>query len=140
MSTRMHSSLLSAVVSNVKPEQASVRDVTADTLLSFKRELREVVVEDLGRFYVYEPQSVTEREAYQKHMRIDENGVSVSMLGMVDGILARVRGKNGLLLLSSADRARLLELPAERIMAIWSAIGGDSGRLSKELVDQAEKK
>lgn len=140
MSTRSHSSLVAAVVSSVKPEPAPVRDVTADTLLSFKRELREVVVEDIGRLYVYEPMSVTEREAYQKHMRIDESGMSISMLGMVDGIMARVRNKSGLLLFSSADRARLLDLPADRIMAIWSAIGGDSGRLSKELVDQVEKK
>lgn len=141
MSTRQHASLLSAVTSAVKPEPAPIRDVTADTILRFKREIKEVVIEDLGRVYVYEPQSVTEREAYQKHMRIDETGVSISMMGMVDGILARVRDKNGALLFSSADRPALLNMPAERLMAIWAAIGGDSTKgLSKDLVEQTEKK
>lgn len=137
MTSRTHVSLVSAIQAKVEPV---VQEATADAILAFRRELREIVIEDLGRLYVYEPQSVTEREAYQKHMRIDEAGMSISMLGMVDGIMARVRNKSGDLLFSSADRPRLLSLPAERIMAIWSALGGDSGKLSKDLVDHAEKK
>jgi len=37
------------------------------------------------------------------------------------------------------DRKRLLDLPADAILDIWHAIGGEQGKLA-ELVDDAAKK
>jgi hypothetical protein len=141
--SKIHSNLQLAVTSAVKrqDEQQPPQDATAAAILSFRRELKSADVDELGMtVYFYDPPSVAEKEAHQKHMRYDGNGLSVSLLGIVDGIIARVRNKAGKTLFTEGDRARLLELPADRIMSIWNAIGGEAGRLSQALVDAAEKK
>lgn len=138
--SKTHASLSSAVVSVIqRKEPAPLADATLDNILyQFQRELKSAEVEDIGRLYFYEPQSVAERDAYQKHMRYDDKGVSISMLGIVDGIIARVRNKDGRPLFSTGERDRLLNLPAERVMAIWHGIGGSSA--SPADIETAEKK
>src|SRR5690349_21734825 len=129
MTTRTHTNLRAAVVSvlqDVKPEAPVSGDVSAADILKLRRELVPVDVPSVGRIYVYEPVSVAERDAYQKHMRFDGNGLTVSMGGIVDGIIARVRDKAGRLLFKESDRQSLLDGSAETAMAIWGAIGADA--------------
>lgn len=123
-------------------KKLALRDLSAADILSFRRELKAVSVDGLGTFYVYEPISVAERDAFQKHTRLDPitRLLHSTMRGIVDGIIARARNKNGVLLFSEVDQARLLEMPAERLLDIWNAIGGASAELSEAMVDAAEKK
>lgn len=143
MSTKTHLNLVAAVASHApQQDKPAPTDVSAaDILGSIRRELKAVDVDGLGRVYVYEPVSVAEREAYQKHMRYDEHGLSAPMGGIVDGIIARVRDKAGRKLFVEGNRQRLLDMSADTLLAIWHAIGGDSAKpLSSEMVDAAEKK
>jgi hypothetical protein len=120
-------------------KKADMADASATSILSLTRELKSAIAEGIGVVYFYDPPSVLEREASQKHMRFDQKGMSISMLGVVDGVLARVRTKDGRLMFKEEDRKRLLDLPATSILEIWHAIGGEQGKLA-ELVSDAEKK
>lgn len=122
-------------------KKLALREISADDILTFRRELKAVAVDGLGTVHVYEPVSVAERDAYHKHMRFDGHGVTISMGGIVDGIIARLRDKSGRKLFVEGNRQRLLDMPAETLLAIWHAIGGDSAKpLSDSMVDAAEKK
>lgn len=143
MSEVQHSDLQSAVVSVMSRRKkaeydAQRKDATAQAILSFRRELKSAEVEDVGTVYFYDPPSVAEREAYHKHMRMDESGLSISLIGMVDGVIARVKTANGAPMFSHSDRERLLEIPARTLMSIWHAIGGDRGK--SLTVEEAAKK
>ncbi len=143
MSTKQHSSLALAVISAVdKGEPEPPKDATADSILSFRRELKSADVDGVGRIYFYDPPTVAEREASQKHMRMDEKGLTLSMFGMVDGVIARLKTADGRRpLFSSADRDRLLQMPARTLMALWNALGADQAKgLDGKMVDAAAKK
>jgi hypothetical protein len=143
MTTRTHANLRTAVVTalQVTEQKPAPGEVSAEQILSFRRELKPFDVPGLGRVHAYEPVNVAERDAYHKHLRFDGNGLTTSMGGIVDGIIARVRDKAGRLLFKEGDRARLLELPAETALAIWNTLGGDSAdQLSEDMVGVAEKK
>lgn len=121
------------------------RNATAEDFLSIKRELKSAEVKGFGLVYYYDPPSVAERDAYEKHLRLTTDGrtsaVSISMEGIVDGIIARLKTADSRPLFFLHHRARLMEMPAEILMAIWEAIGGPDIRSSgRELQDAAEKK
>jgi hypothetical protein len=120
-------------------KKAEMADASASSILSLTRELKAATVENIGVVYFYDPPSVLEREASQKHMRFDPKGVSISMLGIVDGIMARVRTKDARLMFKDEDRKRLLDLPADAILGIWHAIGGAEGKLDELIADAAKK-
>lgn len=116
-------------------------DATAEDLLGgFKREKKSAEVEGVGTIYFYEPPSVAERDAYYKHLRFDDGSVSISLEGIVDGIIARVKDVNSRPLFKQIHRARLMDMPEDRLMAIWRAIGGDKMKPAGELAEAAEKK
>ncbi len=116
-------------------------DATAEALLgNFKRELKSAEVEGVGTIYYYEPPSVSERNAYYRHLRFEDGGMSVSLEGIVDGIMARVKDANSKPLFRQIHRNRLMEMPEARLMAIWRAIGGASVASAEDLVEAAEKK
>lgn len=138
MSTQKHTGGLGAAVVQSIRRSAPAKDATADAILNFRRELKSAEVEGIGTIYYMDPPSVAEREAYQKHMRFDDGGFSVSMLGMVDGVIARVRTAGGRPLFNQADRPRLLDMPAGILISMWHAIGGDNAQSLS--VEAAEKK
>lgn len=116
-------------------------DATAETLLSgFKRERKSAEVEGVGTIYFYDPPSVAERDAYYRHLRVDDNGMSVSLEGIVDGIIARVKDANSRPLFRLIHRERLMEMPEDRLMSVWRAIGGDKMKSAGDLAEAAEKK
>jgi len=122
-------------------KRKAMQDLSLDDLFSFRRELKHADVEGLGRVYFYAPQSVAEREEYQKHIRLSQDGISISMNGIVDGVIARVRTKDGKPLFQDADRKRLLGLSFETLTDIWNAMGGDSAKpISEAHVATIEKK
>lgn len=118
----------------------ALEDVSAEDILSFslKRELRAVEVEGVGRVYVYEPQSVAEKNAYQKHVKYDGEFAKISLDGMVDGIIARVRNSDGKPLFEQSQRAKLFEMSAEVLATIWNALGAET--VTELTSDAAAKK
>lgn len=120
-------------------KKASTAAETVAAMLSFRRELKRVDVPGLGPLFVLRPMSVTEREAYHKHTRWSPTGLSQSMLGFVDGIIARARDESGRLVFNESHRDKLLDFSAEQIRAIWDAMG-DEPAFSDVLIDAAEKK
>ena len=116
-------------------------DASAEDLLNgFKRERKSAEVEDIGTIYYYDPPSVAERDAYYRHLRFEDGGVSVSLEGVVDGIIARVKNAESKPLFRQIHRQRLMDMPEARILAIWRAIGGDNMRAAADLAEAAEKK
>lgn len=116
-------------------------DATAEDLLGgFKRERKSAEVEGVGTIYFYDPPSVAERDAYYRHLRFEDGGISISLEGIVDGIIARVKNAESKPLFRQIHRARLMDMPEDRLMAIWRAIGGDNMRSAAELAEGAEKK
>jgi hypothetical protein len=117
-------------------------DATAEQLLSgFKREKKSAEVDGVGTVYFYDPPSVAERDAYYRHLRFEDGGVSITLEGIVDGIIARVKDANSRPLFKQIHRARILEeMSEERLMSIWRAIGGDKMRPAGDLSEAAEKK
>lgn len=116
------------------------QDVSAEDILSLalKRELTSAEVDGVGKIYFYMPQSVAERSAYLKHVSIDpvNSVVRISVEGVVDAIIARVRNKDGKPLFDQAQRPRIMAMSSEVLGAIWNALG-DERVLSEE---QAKKK
>lgn len=117
-------------------------DATAEGLLGgVKREKKSAEVGDLGTIYYYDPPSVAERDAYYRHLRFEDGCVSITLEGIVDGIIARVKDVNSRPLFKQIHRSRILaEMSEERLMAIWRAIGGDKMKPADELAESAEKK
>lgn len=117
----------------------AMEDVSAEDILalSVKRELKSAEVEGVGKVYFYEPMTVAERDAYHKHIRADGDGVRITMEAMVDGMMARLRNKNGKLLFEAHHRARVLSMPAETLLALWHALGSERAEPS---IEAAEKK
>lgn len=117
-------------------------DATAEQLLGgFKREKKSAEVEGVGTIYFYDPPSVAERDVYYRSLRFEDGGVSISLEGIVDGIIARVKDANSRPLFKQIHRARMLEeMTEERLMAIWRAIGGDKMKPAGEIAEAAEKK
>ena len=116
-------------------------DATAEDLLgSFKRERKSAEVDGVGTVYYYDPPSVGERDAYYRHLRFEDGGVSISLEGIVDGIIARLKNAESKPLFKQIHRARIMDMPEERLLAIWRAIGGDNMRSAGELAEAAEKK
>ena len=93
------------------------RNATAEDFLSIKRELKSAEVKGFGLVYYYDPPSVAERDAYEKHLRLTTDGrtssVSISMEGIVDGIIARLKTADSRQLFFLHHRTRLMEMPAE---------------------------
>ena len=117
-------------------------DATAEDLLGgFKRERKSAEVDGVGTIYYYDPPSVAERDAYYRHLRFEDGGMSISLEGIVDCIIARVKGSDNRPLFKQIHRARLLdEMSEERLLAIWRAIGGDNMKRAGDLAEAAEKK
>lgn len=128
MSTKTHGSLQGAIVANIaEARQRVVLDASADQIiaLALKRELLSVEVDGVGRVYYYSPQSVAERDAYHKHVRYDGEAARISLEGMIDGIVARVRNKDGKPLFDSSQRDLLMRLSNPVIQSIWNALGNE---------------
>jgi hypothetical protein len=123
----VHSSLGDAVASIMdrQKQKAQVQDVSAEDIiaLALKRTLVPKDVEGLGRVYVYEPQSVAERDSYHKHIRFNGTEARISLEGMVDGIIARVRNSKGEQLFTTAQRDLVMRFSNEVIQSIWNALG-----------------
>lgn len=117
-------------------------DATAESLLNgFKREKKSSEVEGVGTIYFYDPPTVAERDAYYRHLRFEDAGVSISLEGIVDCIIARVKDSESRPLFKQIHRARILdEMSEDRLMAIWRAIGGDKMKRAGEIAEAAEKK
>jgi len=117
-------------------------DATAeDVLKAWKREKKSAEIEGVGTIYFYDPPTVAEAQAYFQHIRIDEHGRSMSMDGMVEGVMARVKGADSRPMFRQIHRARLMDLPTEKLLEIWHAIGGEAAfRGTAELAEVGEKK
>lgn len=114
-------------------------DATAEGILSLTRTLKSADVEGVGTVYYYDPVSLAERAASQKHIRTDGESITIGLEGVVDGLMARLKDKDGKPMFFAQHRRRLMESPADRLQAIWNAIGGTgTGKLS-EAVEDAEK-
>lgn len=137
---KQHGNLQDAVASIVDRQKlkAEAKDATPADLFAFKRELRAAEVEGFGRIYYYFPQSVAEKNAYQKHVRFEAGAVTVNLEGLVDGIIARVRSADGRLMFTVQDRSRLFDASADLLMSIWIALGADVAEPMSQ--DEAEKK
>ncbi len=118
-------------------------DATAeDFLRNFKRERKSAEIEGVGTIYFYDPPTVAEAEAYFQHIRLDEHGRSMSIEGIVEGIIARVKGADNKPLFRKIHRSRLIdEMSVDKLLEIWRAIGGEQAyRSTGELAEAAEKK
>lgn len=117
-------------------------DATAETLLGgITRERKSADIPGCGTIYWWDPPTVAERDAYYRHVRIEDGAMTVSLEGIVDYIVARVRGADNQPLFRAVHRSRLLaEMTEDRLMQIWRAIGGDAMQSAPELLEAAEKK
>lgn len=116
-------------------------DATAEDFLRIARVLREVDVPGFGTVYVNDPPTVAERDASNKHFRIDpdDGTISTSLEGIVDGVIARLKDKDGRPVFRQIHRKRMLdEMAPATLLAIWGAIGGD-GASDAALVAEAKK-
>lgn len=135
-----HSNLADAIAS-IKDRQKlkqQLQDVSAEDIiaLALKRELRSADVPGIGRVYYYSPQSIAERDAYMKHVRFNGKDARISLEGMVDGIIARVRNKDGQPLFVQSQRDLVMKFSDEVVQAIWNALSEDQALTE----DQAAKK
>lgn len=123
----------------IKQRQAETKplDGSAEDLI-LSRDLRHADV--VGkRWYFYWPPTVAEQNAYFKHIKYDaQGGMSISMEGIVDCLVARLKTKDGRQLFS--DRSILMAASEQTLLKIWSAIGADRSVAVSELVEAAEKK
>lgn len=127
---------LQSVAANEPPKDAALED-----FFSIRRELKSCDIEGLGRIYFFTPQNVTERDAYHKHVKFDGQTMTVSLAGMVDGIIARVRTREGAQRFNATHRQRLFDMPSDLLLTIWNALGEEAASaLSQETVDVAAKK
>jgi hypothetical protein len=119
-------------------QKEALKDVSADEIiaLALKRTLVRKDVDGLGRVYVYEPQSIAERDSYHKHIRFNGTEARISLEGMVDGIIARVRNSKGDTLFLPSQRDIVMRFSNEIIQAIWNALGEEQALTE----DEAAKK
>lgn len=106
-------------------KRKAMEDVSAEDILSLglKRTLVSAAIEGVGRVYYYDPPSVAEGDAYHKHIRIDGEGtMRISLEGMVDGILARLKNKDGKPLFEQSQKPKLMQMSNEVIASIWTAL------------------
>lgn len=123
-------------------------DATAEDILGgpsgWKRQKKSAEVEIAGEkrtIYYYDPPSVAERDAFQSQIKYADSGEkSFSLAAIVDGIIARVKDANGRPLFRQIHRSRMLEMPQDVLLDIWSAIGGANVQSAAELAEAAEKK
>jgi hypothetical protein len=123
----------------LKQKQAETKplDGSAEDLI-LSRELRHADAAG-KRWYFYWPPTVAEQNSYFKHIKYDKDGsMSMSMEGMVDCLVSRLKTKTGAPLF--ADRSVLLASSEAKLMAIWNAIGADRSASVGALVEAAEKK
>lgn len=116
-------------------------DAKAEDFFNWQREKKSAEVDGIGTIYYYDPQTVAERDAYERHMRYADDGtVSVSLEGIVDGIIARVKNVDSKPLFYAHHRSKLMEMPYPQLSAIWRAIGGAAIKSAAPLSDVAAKK
>jgi hypothetical protein len=138
--SKLHGNLQDAVASIVdrQKQRAAPKDATPADLFLLRRELRFADVENLGRVYYYHPQSVAEKNSYQKHIRFEGEAVTISLDGLVDGIIARVKTAEGKPMFFVQDRQRLMDAPAEILMDAWAKLGAEEAEPMSQ--SEAEKK
>jgi hypothetical protein len=125
-----------AVIKQRQTETKPLDGSAEDLFLS--RELRHA--DAVGkRWYFYWPPTVAEQNAYFKHIKYDaQGGMSISMEGIVDCLVARLKTRDGRQLFS--DRSVLMAASEQTLLAIWGAIGADRAVAMGTLVEAAEKK
>jgi hypothetical protein len=125
-----------AVIKQRQGETKPLDGSAEDLILS--RELRHADAAG-KRWYFYWPPTVAEQNSYFKHIKYDaQGGMSISMEGIVDCLVARLKTKTGAQLFS--DRSVLMQSSEQKLLAIWGAIGADRSASVDALVETAAKK
>lgn len=121
-------------------------DATADDFFVWERVKKSAEI-DFGEgvgtktIYFYQPQTVSERDAYSRHViRYYDGGASISLEGMVDGIIARVKKADSTPMFYAHHKPKLLEMPNERLVEIWNALGAGEYERPAPIAEAAAKK
>lgn len=116
-------------------------DAKAEDFFVWERVKKSAEIDGVGVIYFYEPQTVSERDAYSRHViRYDDGGASISLEGMVDGIIARVKKADSTPMFYAHHKPKLLEMPGSRLVEIWNALSVGAASSEESLTDTAAKK
>jgi len=117
-----------------------VQDLAQADFLTCARTLEHADVRGWGRVYFYTPVSLAEARVAQRHQRTDGETISIDLEGVADGLIARLKDRNGQPLLFGHHKRRLMDQDVSKLMAVWNAIGGVASGDLVEIIEDAEKK